>query len=242
MSPLAKEQAAVVVRPVPPPPIRPSTSRMRPRRDLAIPSTGIEETMMAVKTALAPVVVTARDMTKEESLRKWEFQLKSNLIGEKVKLYEAIRENKPAAGSKKGRDSFTRKIRKSLQGLFEKPTDAGHEPRKRSALCRTDLKDVEQNIQDDLSCGYRILKRHALVGDWSTIPQVSKGGDGTMSDTIDPPEVEKIPVMVVKEAECGLRQPKPLRVVEMKRMMMLCRERVGSMMTDKGMIVQTKKL
>ncbi|KAF7874075.1 hypothetical protein EAF04_002747 [Stromatinia cepivora] len=31
--------------------------------------------------------------------------------------------------------------------------------------------------------------------------------------------------MVVKEAECGLKEPKPLRAVEMKRMMEICRDR-----------------
>lgn len=34
-------------------------------------------------------------------------------------------------------------------------------------------------------------------------------------------------VMVVKEADCGLREPKPLRITEMKRMMHLCRGRAG---------------
>lgn len=34
-------------------------------------------------------------------------------------------------------------------------------------------------------------------------------------------------VMVVKEADCGLREPKPLRITEMKRMMLLCRGRAG---------------
>jgi hypothetical protein len=56
--------------------------------------------------------------------------------------------------------------------------------------------------------------------------------------------MEAVRMMVIKEAECGLKQPKPLRVVEMKRMMALCRrDRVGGMMDkEKGRVVLTRKL
>ncbi|TGO59467.1 hypothetical protein BCON_0044g00260 [Botryotinia convoluta] len=51
--------------------------------------------------------------------------------------------------------------------------------------------------------------------------KMGRGGDGR-------DESEKRDIMVVKEAECGLSEPKPLRAVEMKRMVEICRDRERS--------------
>jgi len=45
----------------------------------------------------------------------------------------------------------------------------------------------------------------------------------------DQPEVPELPyALIVKEVECSLQEPKPLRLVEMRRMMILCRDKVGA--------------
>ncbi|KAM3149650.1 hypothetical protein ABEW05_010068 [Botrytis cinerea] len=50
-------------------------------------------------------------------------------------------------------------------------------------------------------------------------------------------------IMVVKEAECGLSEPKPLRAVEMKRMVEICRdrERVGERERSRGRKMERRK-
>lgn len=66
--------------------------------------------------------------------------------------------------------------------------------------------------------------------------KMGKGGDGR-------DESEKRDIMVVKEAECGLSEPKPLRAVEMKRMVEICRdrERVGERERSRGRKLERRK-
>ncbi|TGO20079.1 hypothetical protein BTUL_0001g00870 [Botrytis tulipae] len=66
--------------------------------------------------------------------------------------------------------------------------------------------------------------------------KMGKGGDGR-------DESEKRDIMVVKEAECGLSEPKPLRAVEMKRMVEICRdrERIGDMERSRGRKLERRK-
>ncbi|TGO37133.1 hypothetical protein BHYA_0105g00250 [Botrytis hyacinthi] len=66
--------------------------------------------------------------------------------------------------------------------------------------------------------------------------KMGKGGDGR-------DESEKRDIMVVKEAECGLSEPKPLRAVEMKRMVEICRdrERVGEREKSRGRKLERRK-
>jgi hypothetical protein len=107
-------------------------------------------------------------------------------------------------------------------------------------------KFVEEIEVEKLSAGTKVGKRGTMGGGRSMMPKVpaASSGDGTMSDAIGSTGMEAERMMVIKEAECGLKQPKPLRVVEMKRMMALCRrDRVGGMMDkEKGRVVLTRKL
>ncbi|KAH8687205.1 hypothetical protein BGZ60DRAFT_536104 [Tricladium varicosporioides] len=51
------------------------------------------------------------------------------------------------------------------------------------------------------------------------------------------PEVSELNEMIVKEAQCEVQEPKPMRVSEMKRMMLLCRDKAGRSLdkeTSKG--------
>jgi hypothetical protein len=57
------------------------------------------------------------------------------------------------------------------------------------------------------------------------------------------PCAEGVNEMIVKEVECGLKQPKPMRATEMKRMVLLCRDRVAGIMDEeRSRIVQSRKL
>ncbi|KAF7895495.1 uncharacterized protein EAF01_009457 [Botrytis porri] len=66
--------------------------------------------------------------------------------------------------------------------------------------------------------------------------KVGRGEDGR-------DESEKRDIMVVKEAECGLSEPKPLRAVEIKRMVEICRdrERVGERERSRGRKLERRK-
>ncbi|KAF7918193.1 uncharacterized protein EAE98_009805 [Botrytis deweyae] len=66
--------------------------------------------------------------------------------------------------------------------------------------------------------------------------KMGRGGEGR-------DESEKRDIMVVKEAECGLSEPKPLRAVEMKRMVEICRdrERVGERERSRGRKLERRK-
>jgi hypothetical protein len=92
----------------------------------------------------------------------------------------------------------------------------------------------------------KVGKQSKLIGKWNTVQQVppSSGTDGTMSEKgIASPSADGAEEMIVKEVECGLKQPKPVRVAEMKRMVLLCRERVGVIMDkERSRTVQSRKL
>lgn len=76
-------------------------------------------------------------------------------------------------------------------------------------------------------------------GKWKMVvaPRLGRGSFGAQSygETDESGEMDMR--IIVREAQCGLAEPKPLRLLEMKRMILLCRERVsvgGSVSKDRG--------
>lgn len=61
------------------------------------------------------------------------------------------------------------------------------------------------------------------------------GTDGAASEKLfASPFREEQDDVIIKEADCHLKEPRPLRAFEMKRMLMLCRGRAGVLQLDKG--------
>lgn len=156
-------------------------------------------------------------------------------ITDRIKLFENIEEAKKPDCEKKS--NYARRIRISMQSLFERKSDEVEE----RGLDDQEVKDIMNNFQDNELLLPKTVKRNAFSGTWKTFAGAPLSvTDGTMSEKgIGSLIGEGVTVMIVKEAECGLKQPKPIRVTEMKRMMLLCRERVGSIIgKEKSRAVQ----
>lgn len=156
-------------------------------------------------------------------------------IRDRIKLFENIEESKKPDCEKKS--SYARRIRKSMQSLFERKSDEVDV----SGLDNQEVKDIMNEFQDSQLLLPKEAMRNAFIGTWKTFADApSSVTDGTMSEKgIGSPTGEGVTVMIVKEAECCLKQPKPVRVTEMKRMMLLCTDRVGSIIDkEKSRTVQ----
>ena len=149
----------------------------------------------------------------------------SSTIRDRIKHFESIHQTKKPEGEK-NKSSYARRIRTSMKSLFESrksDEDGGR------GLSNQEVKDIIHEFEDTEALLPKTGKRGTLVGRWtfSGVP-LSNTTDGTVSEKGGSPCGEGVTVMIVKEVECGLKQPRPVRVTEMKRMMLLCRDRVGS--------------
>jgi hypothetical protein len=244
----AKYEKSTAGLPLPPPPVPEPLPRVEPKRSLAVSPKSTKENISTVTEAIQPTPVNTGPFQPIYS-RKKQSRPKSQIIGEKIKLFESIRQNKQTAEPQKVKSSFTRKTRSSMQGFFEAQSnsvlDKEQSIRRVRGITGRDIKDIADEIEiEKIPTGAKVGKRSIVGGRRNAVPRVAprSGGDGTMSDTIGSPGVEAAKQMVIKEAECRLKQPKPLRVVEMKRMMALCRERVGGMTERENGRVQMRKL
>ena len=149
----------------------------------------------------------------------------SSTIKDRIKLFESIQQTKKPE-AEKNKSSYARRIRTSMKSLFEsrKSDDDGGR-----GLSNKEVKDIINEFHDMGALLPKTGKRGTLIGRW-TFPGIppSNTTDGTVSERGGSPCGEGVTVMIVKEVDCGLKQPKPVRVTEMKRMMLLCRDRVGS--------------
>ena len=185
---------------------------------------GSERVLQDVPEIPPPLAATWKQKTKA-----------TGTIRDKIKLFENREEVKKPDCEKKS--SYARRIRKSMQSLFERKSDNVDE----RGLDNQEVKDIMNEFQDNELLLQKTAKRNAFSGTWKSFAGApSSVTDGTMSEKgIGSPTEEGVTVMIVKEAECGLKQPKPVRVTETKRMMLLCRERVGSIIDkEKSRAVQ----
>lgn len=115
-----------------------------------------------------------------------------------------------------------------------------------------ELQSRLQSIQETVKVkDARVKKRKTFIEKWDfklpgPILEMSKSlsTDGTTGQllVIDKGDMEislgaeengSAEAMVVKEADCGLREPKPLRLAELKSMMLLCRGRNGVFVVER---------
>jgi len=149
----------------------------------------------------------------------------SSTIKDRIKHFESIQQAKKAEGEK-NKSSYARRIRTSMKSLFESRKSEEDDAR---GLSNQEVKDIIDDFNDTEALLPKTGKRGTLIGRW-TFPGVAPSNttDGTVSEKGGSPCGEGVTVMIVKEVECGLKQPKPVRITEMKRMMLLCRDRVGN--------------
>lgn len=214
----AFEHALTSLVPVPPitPPLPPWTP-MEAQASLMSTPMNVEK---SPNTDRNPTLRTG-DSPMHAALRR-----KSKVIGDKMRLFESKHEDQST--SEHLRRVLSKKINRSLKSIFESKSEDG-KGRVKERTARLQQKEAgltgrgkglsgkeAQDIMDEFQVPEKSparsgrSKTSTLIGKWTW------GQDGSVS-----------PEMIVKEAECGLKHPKPLRLTEMTRMMALCREKVG---------------
>lgn len=243
ISPFSKVGKVICKTAVPPPPppvFHPSSdtkrkSNMSPRtveEHLAIYVRRLKQ-IPATQELPTPITVTQKQRTKT-----------SSNIRDRIKLFESMQGTKKLE-HEKIKSSYTRKIRTSIKSLFEATSQKTNEDGGSRGLSSQDVKEIADEFQDK-EVAPTVRKRNTPVGSWNIVPQVppSSRTDGAMSEKgIGSPYAEGVKEMIVKEVECGLKQPKPVRVTEMKRMVLLCGDRVGGIMDkERSRVAQSRKL
>ncbi|KAE8445641.1 hypothetical protein EG329_012938 [Mollisiaceae sp. DMI_Dod_QoI] len=234
--------AATEAMPPPTPPLMPQL--MAKRKSTISPKTVYKFTNVhADANSLGKLRINA--IQQPAMLQNKPSQPKGRTINEKVRLFESARDDKETMPIRK-RSVFTRKLNRSLKSLFEPPSSRRSEDEKQARQGRglngKEVAAIVDEIQD-IGKPAKIGKgKSTPVGRWNRVPPalVSNGGDGAVSEKgVGSPSAAEVEQMVVKEAECGLKEPKPVRVAEVKRMMLICKERFGDMMDKEK--VQTRR-
>jgi hypothetical protein len=190
-------------------------------------------------------VAPAQMPQEEVSLAERHPRAKSKAIEDRVKLFDGIGPQKHGGKMEKKERSFSGLVGSSITSMrrsfFER--DARRKPdvdihEKKRALTGKEVQSIVDEFQDGAVDG-KIGKRKRIVGRWNVVPQrqarTSVSKVTNENDRTSRYSLESESDMVVKEARCGLKQPKPMRATEMKRMVMLCREKVGTTMgKEKG--------
>lgn len=193
-------------------------------------------TTLSGKVNLMPTSMNAKESLNidkkpstqtEESPRHVALRRKSKAIGDKMKIFESKHDDDQPT-SESLRRVLSRKINRSLRSLFEQKSEDGKGKVKERAS-RLQQKEAgltgrgkglsgkeAQDIVDEFQSKEKSPARSGISKTSTLIRKWTWGQDGSVS-----------PEMIVKEAECGLKHPKPLRLAEMARMMALCREKVG---------------
>ncbi|KAG4440679.1 hypothetical protein IFR05_003825 [Cadophora sp. M221] len=168
---------------------------------------------------------------------------RSKLIGDKVKIFETTPEISTDTAQPRRGKAFRRRLSKSLRSLFEAPPRKSQEDESERAK-QIEASSIPKRFPSPDGNGVA-SKRGSIGGRWNKIPTaVSSGGDGAISEKqpASPAEEDEFAEMVVKGVECGLKQPRPVRAIEMKRMALLCRDRMGEIMDrEKGRVSQRRK-
>lgn len=186
-------------------------------------------TLEAEKVAATESYVSAEDKVSLPIPRAGKLVGKTRSIGDKIKLFESTKPMEEKPEIKARNDIPVRKISNSMQkrkGAFENEwkvvTNDKDERRLSTTNEQFDMVHGVENVEDRT----KITKRNVVVNRWSTTRASTPikrqvvirhaeldGASGVAAD------------MIVKQVKCGLREPRPVRLVEMERMLWLCREK-----------------
>lgn len=206
-------------------------------RTPAIPPTTELKTELPLESPRTNVVISPKFEMKPEIPSPQ--CARNKTLGDRIKLFEeGVRPKEKDARLKKRSFSGkgTNPIIASRKSFFEIPGWKNAGKSKIHEKVELNAKDIEAIVEEvnDGAAGGKPGKRKNLVGKWnafshdSNSSHISKyGKENDETTALLTRTSEELGIMVVKEAECGLKQPKPMRLVEMKRMMLLCREKAG---------------
>ena len=151
---------------------------------------------------------------------------KTEFISDRIKFFESA--------SRRGTDRVVDKVKSSTQRLKSRVSKAmnssqqdltsGDGPSFYLARLTPEL-SYKPYATHVLGPGQKVGRRGNIVGTWNFNPLPE---DYERSFPRPPPIVakDKNKDMVIKEADCGLREPRPVRMSEMKRMTALCMDKV----------------
>lgn len=79
-----------------------------------------------------------------------------------------------------------------------------------------------------MGVGAMLGKNNTAVRKWSVAvaPRLGRGLAAQKDGEVDDGSLDMDARIIMREARCSLEEPKPLRFLEMKKMMLLCREKV----------------
>jgi hypothetical protein len=163
-----------------------------------------------VKAPVPKVLVNGKQSIPESGKLP---KLRNRGVEDKIKLVEISKQVGVVEGQVRIHSPQERKdsiqTRKGGSRKAQHTCDA--RTKEQTGLSVRDVPDIVQEFQK--MEGGLTVRRDAVVGGWNkTLTVTSRGGlDGKAGE------------MIVKEAECGLKQPKPVRLVELKSMIWMCR-------------------
>jgi hypothetical protein len=160
---------------------------------------------------------------------------KSKVIGDKVNMFEWIGEIEREIELRVNDGRLSKGIGESMIGtrktLFDRPllgqASGGISTNEARELTELEVKEFVDEFHDTHIIG-NPGKSNTAIGRWNTVipPELMAGGLRPVKENGAGADANQ--EMVVKEAQCGLKEPKPLRIVEMRRLMLICRERAGA--------------
>ncbi|CAG8982849.1 hypothetical protein HYALB_00006659 [Hymenoscyphus albidus] len=217
----------------PPPPMRDISNRQTP----VLSSTTIPEKIPQSHSSQISALASPKSEKKPEPTSPQ--RPRNKTLVDRIKLFEDGIRPKETTGRLKKR-SFSGKganpIIASRKTFFELPSWKNVSKPKMHSKAELNATEIEAIVEEfhDGAAGGKLGKRKNIVGKWNAFSHDSNGtGHSKNNKENDETKAlltrtsEELERMVVKEAECGLKEPKPMRLVEMKRMMLLCREKAG---------------
>jgi hypothetical protein len=211
-----------------------------------VPNIRTPETIneLSISTVTELIPQTEEITTRVPFLSKHTSPLNGKSICDRLKLFEGGpgKEQLMSPATERLRRILRRKINKSLKNLFEpsppqRRQDERYKAKEITEILRngnegwTNGRKLSANDGEDAVDEFQEEPPARIEQTRTLAKQCEWGKDGTHSETayslssieLGDEEID----MIVKEAECGLNHPKPLRLAEMTRMMALCREKVG---------------
>lgn len=234
---IARQQESKPPKPPTPPPLPPTKATIVPKTSSTIEqipgasevSNVLDKIKTDVSLAASPIKVSPP---------------KSKLIAEKVKTFETAPKSGDETVQPRRGKALRRRLSKSLRSLFEAPSRRSREDELDKSKPVVASAKPKRALSPDGNG--EISSRGSIVGRWNKLPPnaMSSGGDGTASEKRSPSLAEEgeVAEIIIKGVECGLKEPRPVRATEMKRMALLCRDRMEEIIDrEKGRVSQRGK-
>ena len=227
---------------VPPSPLLPPVHTTKPL------FTSLKGLHMKDSSIMSSVVLPQQSLIQPILELKQNRRARNNVIGDRIKLFEGIANDKGKTAVRANNKESNLSADITPKEFSERIAARQHRQEtnifKERGISGKEAKALVEQIQDmsPPAKGENKVGKKAIIGRL----------DGGSSGTLTPESTHETSTglydngskeMIVKEVECGIKQPKPLRLVEMKRMMLLCSGKGGMAMDkDKNNRVASQKI